>query len=41
MIVINVGEKDGIKADMTVIADQGLVGHVISTTQTTAKVKLL
>lgn len=41
MIVINVGEKDGIKANMTVIADQGLVGHVISTTQTTAKVQTI
>ncbi|MCI9087590.1 MAG: rod shape-determining protein MreC [Clostridia bacterium] len=41
MIVINVGEKDGIKADMTVIADQGLVGHVISTTQATAKVQTI
>ena len=40
-IVINVGEKDGIKANMTVIADQGLVGHVISTTQTTAKVQTI
>lgn len=41
MIVINVGEKDGIKPNMTVIADQGLVGHVISTTQTTAKVQTI
>lgn len=41
VIVINVGEKDGIKAGMTVIADQGLVGHVISTTQTTAKVQTI
>lgn len=41
MIVINVGEKDGIKANMTVIADQGLVGHVVSTTQTTAKVQTI
>ena len=41
MIVINIGEKDGIKANMTVIADQGLVGHVISTTQTTAKVQTI
>ena len=41
MIVINVGEKDGIKPNMTVIADQGLVGHVVSTTQTTAKVQTI
>lgn len=40
-IVINVGEKDGIKPNMAVIADQGLVGHVISTTQTTAKVQTI
>ena len=40
-IVINVGEKDGIKTNMTVIADQGLVGHVISTTQTTAKIRTI
>lgn len=40
-IVINVGEKDGIKVDMTVIADKGLVGHVISTTQTTAKIQTI
>lgn len=41
VIVINIGEKDGIKENMTVIADQGLVGHVISTTQTTAKVQTI
>lgn len=41
MIVINVGEKDGIQANMTVIADQGLVGHVVSTTQTTAKIQTI
>jgi len=40
-IVINVGEKDGVKVDMTVIADQGLVGRVISTTQTTAKIQTI
>lgn len=40
-IVINVGAKDGIQPDMTVIADQGLVGHVISTTETTAKVQTI
>lgn len=41
IIVINVGEKDGVKADMAVIADQGLVGHVISVTQTTAKIQTI
>ena len=40
-IVINVGEKDGIKPEMTVIADKGLVGHVISTTETTAKIQTI
>ncbi len=40
-ISINVGEKDGIKPQMTVIADKGLVGHVISTTQNTAKVQTI
>ncbi len=40
-VVINVGEKDGIKPNMTVIADKGLVGHVISTTATTAKVQTI
>lgn len=40
-IVINVGERDGVKVDMAVIADQGLVGHVISTTQTTAKIQTI
>ena len=32
-LVINVGEKDGIKPKMTVISDKGLVGYVISTTR--------
>lgn len=41
IIVINVGQKDGIKPNMAVIADKGLVGHVISTTQTTAKVQTI
>lgn len=40
-IVINVGENDGIKPNMTVIADKGLVGYVISTTETTAKVQTI
>ena len=41
IIVINVGENDGIKVGMPVIADEGLVGHVISVTDTTAKVQTL
>ncbi len=40
-IIINVGEKDGIKPKMTVIADQGLVGYVISVTANTAKVQTI
>lgn len=40
-IVINVGADDGIKENMTVIADQGLVGHVISVTSDTAKVRTI
>lgn len=41
IIVINVGEKDGIKVNMPVISDEGLVGHVISVTSSTAKVQTL
>ena len=40
-VVINMGEKDGIGENMTVIADEGLVGHVISTTDHTAKVQTI
>lgn len=40
-IVINVGAKDGIKENMTVIAAEGLVGHVIAVTQDTAKVQTI
>ena len=40
-IVINVGKNDGITENMTVIADQGLVGHVVSVTDTTAKVQTI
>ena len=41
IIVINVGENDGIKVGMPVISNEGLVGHVISVTDTTAKVQTL
>ncbi len=41
VFVINVGEKDGIQANMTVISDKGLVGHVISVTSNTAKVQTI
>ncbi len=40
-IVINVGSNDGVAKDMTVIGDQGLVGHVVSVTDTTAKVQTI
>ena len=40
-VVINVGSDDGITENMTVIADQGLVGHVISVTRDTAKVRTI
>ena len=40
-IVINVGSKDGIKENMTVIAAEGLVGYVIAVTQDTAKVQTI
>ena len=40
-IVINVGKDDGVKINMTVIADEGLVGNVISVTNNTAKVQTI
>ena len=40
-IVINAGSKQGIEKNMTVIADKGLVGHVISVTDNTAKVQVI
>lgn len=40
-IIINVGKKDGIDVNMTVISDKGLVGHVISVTDDTAKVQTI
>lgn len=41
IIIINIGKKDGIEENMTVIADEGLVGHVISVTDSTAKVRTI
>lgn len=38
-IVINVGSDDGVKENMPVITTEGLVGYVISVTNTTSKVK--
>lgn len=40
-IIINIGSKDGAKVNMPVISDQGLVGHIISVTETTAKVQTI
>ena len=41
IIVINIGKNDGIDVNMTVISEKGLVGHVISVTDTTAKVQTI
>lgn len=40
-IIINIGKDDGIEENMTVIANEGLVGHVISVTDNTAKVRTI
>ena len=40
-IIINVGKNSGVKENMTVIASEGLVGHVISVTDSTAKVQTI
>lgn len=40
-IVINVGSEDGVKEKMTVIADEGLVGYVVSATSHTAKIQTI
>lgn len=40
-MVINIGSKHGIKEDMTVISKDGLVGHIISVTSSTAKVQTI
>lgn len=40
-IIINIGENDGIEENMTVIADEGLVGHIVSVTPNTAKVQTI
>lgn len=41
IFVINAGKDDGIDVNMTVIADEGLVGYVISVTNSTAKVQTI
>ena len=40
-LVINVGSDNGIEEKMTVIADEGLVGYVISTTNKTSKIQTI
>jgi rod shape-determining protein MreC len=40
-LVLNVGSDDGIEENMAVIADKGLVGHVISVTNKTCKVQVI
>lgn len=40
-MIINVGSDDGIEVNMPVISDQGLVGHIISVTDSTAKVQTI
>ncbi len=41
IFIINIGQKDGIKPNMTVISEKGLVGYVISTTDYTSKVQTI
>lgn len=40
-IIINVGSVDGIEENMTVIADEGLVGHIVSVSENTSKVRTI
>ena len=40
-IVINVGSDNGIQEKMTVIANEGLVGYIVSTTAKTAKIQTI
>lgn len=40
-IIINIGKKDGVEENMTVIGNEGLVGHVVSVTDSTAKVQTI
>ena len=40
-LILNVGKKDGIRENMTVIADKGLVGHIISVSENTCKVQVI
>jgi len=40
-LVINIGSDNGIQKNMTVIAEEGLVGYVVSTTNKTAKIQTI
>ena len=40
-LTINIGKNDGVEKNMTVIADEGLVGHVISVNDNTSKVRTI
>lgn len=40
-LVINAGSEDGVAEKMTVIADKGLVGHIVSVTEHTSKVQVI
>lgn len=40
-VIINIGKKDGVEEKMTVIADEGLVGEVVSVTDNTSKVRTI
>ena len=41
VVIINIGAKDGVRINMPVIAEEGLVGHIISVTDSTAKVQTI
>ena len=41
LFIINVGAKDGVAVNMTVIADMGLVGHIVEVNDSTAKVQTI
>ena len=41
IVVINVGTNDGIKENMPVISESGLVGRILSVTNTTSKVQTI
>ena len=40
-IIINIGKNDGVQENMTVIGNEGLVGHIISVEDNTSKVQTI